>query len=305
MCDQDEGHDSPYYNSCSVNANAYEAIRHHGVLRVHRPETEWLSTGWNGGRSESSCAYNVSVPTGWKCDSIDAYVRERLERTNFDHDGPILLTGVDLEHVRGARCGPVTAFATAGISNPAALPMDPPGGKLPDGRLEGSSLHTGTGTDRESMDEAEVRESEDGTNSESKFSQRVGTVNLIVGTTVRLEPGALANLVAITAEAKSATLLAETGFPGTTTDAIVVGHDPSGRTVPYSGSATPVGAAARACVREALQASIRSRYADSDATIPDSVADAEYGVSTDVRATVCRPTAVSESDESSENAGGV
>ncbi|WP_207587351.1 adenosylcobinamide amidohydrolase [Halomontanus rarus] len=247
----------------------YEATRTDGVLRVRRPGTEWLSTGWNGGRANGPAAYNVSVPEGWACDdgSIDAYVADRLESAGFEESRPVLLTGVDLEHARGAVCGPITVYATAGISNPAALPMDPSGGVLPDGRLEsdGESDREGGGG--------------------------IGTVNLIVGTTRGLEPGALANLVAVAAEAKAATLLAETGFPGTTTDAIVVGHDPDGPTAEFSGSATTVGAATRACAREAVRASLRSRYegSETDASIPDSVADAKYGVSTDVRATVVRP----------------
>ena len=268
------------YEKCSDGSEAYEMVRRDGVLRVRRPGTEWLSTGWNGGPHDGPCAYNVSVPEGWRCNSIDEYVSDRLDRAGFDRDGPILLTGVDLEHARGARCGSVTAVATAGVSNPAALPMDPPGGVLPDGRLEVRSEG-----DTEYLNEDD--------------SERwTGTVNLILGTTTRLEAGALANLIAVAAEVKAVTLLAETGFPGTTTDAIVVGHDPAGPSVEFSGSATAVGAATRACIREALRASLRSRYADGDGTIPASVADAEYGVSTDVRATVFRPTAVSDSCDS-------
>lgn len=247
----------------------YEATCTDGVLRVRRPETEWLSTGWNGGRANGPAAYNVSVPEGWACDdgSIDAYVADRLESAGFEDSGPVLLTGVDLEHARGAVCGPVTVYATAGVSNPAALPMDPSGGVLPDGRLERGDESGREGT------------------------AGIGTVNVVVGATRSLEPGALANLVAVAAEAKTATLLAATGFPGTTTDAIVVGHDPNGPPSEFSGSATAVGAATRACVREAVRASLRSRYdsGETDASIPDSVVDAKYGVSTEVRSTVIRP----------------
>ena len=239
----------------------FEATRADGVLQVRRPGTEWLSTGWNGGRWESPCAYNVSVPEGWGCETIEEYVPRRLEDAGFEVPGPTLLTGVDMSHVRGARCGPVTAYATAGVSNPAVLPMDPPGGELPDGQLEG---------DCEDDEEP------------------VGTVNLLVGTTRALEAGALANLVAVAAEAKATTLLAETGFPGTTSDAIVVGHDPDGSREEFSGSATPVGAATRACVREALLAALASRYEDTDAAVPADLEDATYGVSTDVRAEVFR-----------------
>ena len=254
---------------------AYGATCRDGVLRVRKSGTEWLSTGWNGGHSSGPVAYNILVPTGWTCDAVGVYVEGRLERAGFDESGPVLLTGVDLEHARGAHCGPVTVYVTAGISNPAALPMDPPGGELPDGRLEEGG--TGTGEERGAP------------------GSPAGTVNVLVGTTRALEPGALANLLTVAAEAKAATLLAETGFPGTTTDAVVVGHDPTGPPSEFSGSATAAGAATRACVREAVRASLRSRYEspDTDASIPASVADAKYGVSTDVRATVVRL----ESDE--------
>lgn len=241
----------------------YAATRVDGVLRVERRGAEWLSTGWDGGRRVADAAYNVSVPEDWACDGdgLATCVADRLSAAGFAADGPVLLTGVVLDHARGARCGPVTAYATAGLSNPAALPQDPPGGALPDGRRD------------------------DG-------ERNVGTVNLVVGTTRALADGALANLVAVAAEAKAATVLSETGFPGTTTDAIVAGHDPAGPPAEYSGSATPVGAAARACVRDAVRASLRSRYGDADgndANVPDTVDDASYGVSTDVRADVFRP----------------
>ncbi|GAB3676680.1 adenosylcobinamide amidohydrolase [Halopiger thermotolerans] len=267
---------------------AYEAVRRDGVLRVRRArsetasdgETEWLSTGWNGGRRTAGCAYNVSVPDGWDRTDLGAYVDERLERAGFSEGGggdgpetrgepPVLLTGVDLEDARGARCGPVTVYATAGISNPAALPMAPDA----DGDAVPTDADTGPGSGSDSSTEPDP----------------TGTVNLIVGTTRALEPGALANLIAVAAEAKAATLLAETGFPGTTTDAVVVGHDPSGPSVPFSGSGTAVGAATRACVREAVRASLRSHYAGTETAVPPSIEAATHGVSTDVRATVFRP----------------
>ncbi|PCR90939.1 adenosylcobinamide amidohydrolase [Natrinema ejinorense] len=246
---------------------AYAAIRRDGVLRITRPNTEWLSTGWNGGRRVADCAYNVSVPEGWDRTDLEAYVDERLERAGFETPenatGPTLLTGVDIGDARGARRGPVTAYATAGISNPAALP---------------------TTVEPESEPASETPAS-----SEGKLEQGRGTVNVVVGTTRALAAGALANLVAVTAEAKAATLLAETGFPGTTTDAIIVGHDPDGPSAAFSGSGTEVGAATRACVRDAVLASLRAHYAAADAAAPESVADAPYGVSTDERATVFRP----------------
>ena len=105
-----------------------------------------------------------------------------------------------------------------------------------------------------------------------------GTVNLLVVTSRALDDAGLVTLLATAVEAKTATLLAETGFPGTTSDAVVVGCDPEGERARFAGSATPVGAAARACVRDAVGASLRSRYSDGE--IPETVAAAEYGVRT-------------------------
>ncbi|MFA9416443.1 adenosylcobinamide amidohydrolase [Natrinema sp. HArc-T2] len=255
---------------------AYSAIRRDGVLQVSRPETEWLSTGWNGGRCTADCVYNVSVPEDWERTDLGAYVDERLERAGFDPTaadatGPALLTGVDIGDACGARCGPVTAYATAGVSNPAALPIEPETSLDADGTM-GEAVETDLEPGR-------------------------GTVNVIVGTTRALAPGALANLIAVAAEAKATTLLAETGFPGTTTDAVVVGHDPSGPPAEFSGSGTEVGAATRACVRDALREALRVHYTDSDVTCPDSVSDAVYGVSTDTRAEVFHPPAADEAIE--------
>ena len=224
-----------------------------GVLRMRHPGARWLSAGWNGGFVEGDAAYNVSVPTGFDRTDLDAYVRERRREAGFDADGPALLTGVAMRHARGAKSGPVTVVVTAGVSNPAALPT------------------TGDETATLAGDVGEYDP---------------GTVNVLLATTVALSDGALASLLGVVVEAKTATLLAETGFPGTTTDAVVVGCRSSGEREPFAGSGTPTGAAARACVREALRASLRSRYSDGE--LPTSLADAEYGVSTDHAAEVFR-----------------
>jgi adenosylcobinamide hydrolase len=223
-----------------------------GMLGLHRPETRWLSTGWDGGFERAAAAYNVTVPEGWERTDLGAYIDERRERAGFTARGPTLLTGVEMQHARGARLDSVVAYATVGLSNPAALPMEPA--------------------------EKESRTTD---------PHSTGTVNLIVGTTQRLDEAALANLLTVVVEAKTATLLAEADFPGTTTDAVVVGSDETGEPATFSGSATAVGAAARACVREAVRASFRSRYAER--AVPRSVEDAEHGVVTDQRAEVFMP----------------
>jgi adenosylcobinamide hydrolase len=225
-----------------------------GVLRLSHPGARWLSTGWDGGFVDADAAYNVAVPTGFERTDLDTYARERRREAGFDGDGPALLTGVDMDHARGAASGSVTAVVTAGVSNPAALPA--------------------TG-DAAATLEGDVGEYDP------------GTVNVLLATTRALDDGALASLLGVVVEAKTATLLAETGFPGTTTDAVVVGCRRTGGADPFAGSATPTGAAARACVRDALRAGLRSRYPDGDR--PTSVADAAYGVSTDHAAELFRP----------------
>lgn len=253
-------HSDPTTEAQPTEPTLFESTVEDGVLRLRRPGTRWLSGGWNGGESEGPAAYSVSVPKGWSCDEVDDYVDDRLASAGFDEPGPALITGVDHDHLRGARCGPVEAYATAGINNPAALPMapegepDPAGEGLPDGELV------------------------------------AGTVNVIVGTSRSLAPGALANLLSVAAEAKAATLLARTGFPGTTSDAVIAASDPEGEPAAFTGSSTRAGAAARAAVRDAVYAALASRYEnDDEAAVPASVEDAAYGVSTDVRSEVFEP----------------
>lgn len=248
----------------------FEPCVRDSVLQVRRPGTRWLSTGWDGGFETAGAAYNVSVPEGWERTDLEAYVDDRRAEAGFDIDGPALLTGVDLENLRGARSGPVEVYATAGVSNPATLPMDGPV------ETEGQT-ETRTSTETRSSD----------TPMGTRRDGPTGTVNLLVGTTRALDDAAVATLLGVAVEAKTATLLSETGFTGTTTDAVVVGTDPDGESVPFAGSATAVGAATRACVREAVRASLHSRY--DDGGLPDSVDEAAYGTETTRRATVFNP----------------
>jgi adenosylcobinamide hydrolase len=229
----------------------FETAVRDGVTRLRRPGTRWLSTGFDGGERVADAAYNVTVPEGWERTDLAAYVADRREAAGFDREagdgddahGPALLTGVAQRHARGARHGSVSVVATTGLSNPA--PLDP------------------TDADRSAAGDRDD-------------TQRPGTANVVVGTEQSLAPGALANLVAVAAEAKATVLLRETGFPGTTSDAVVAACDPDGERARFSGSATAVGASARACVRDAVRASLESRYADE--RVPDNVDDARHGV---------------------------
>jgi len=222
-------------------------------LTLRQAGTRWLASGFDGGYRDADAAHNLTVPEGFDRTDLRAYAAERLGERPA---GPTLLTRVPQRHARGARLGPVAAVATAGLSNPAALPMDPGG--------SASREDTGDGN-----------------------PSGPGTVNLLVGTERRLADGALATLLATAVEAKTATLLATTGFPGTTTDAAVVGADPAGDAAAFAGSETTVGSATRACVREAVRASLAARY--GDASPPATVDDADHGTTTTDVATVFEP----------------
>ncbi len=280
-----------------------------GVCRCGLPAGRFLSTGFDGGVRVADAAYNVTVPDGWgESDrhNLRSYVAERLSSAGFtqeaadaacraaagtSHDGardaglPALLTGVDQRHARVARLDDVTVVATAGLSNPAALPIDDSTPATNAGRAD---------VDDPSADGGDP--SADGGDPTADDRPPIGTVNLLVGTGRDLEPGALANLVAVAAEAKATTLLATTGFPGTTSDAVVVACDPAGESTDFSGSATRVGSATRICVRDALLASLASRHASEP--VADSVAEADHGVVADRTASVA--PVVRESDHSAD-----
>lgn len=231
----------------------FETTRRDGVARLRLAGARWLSTAWDGGYCEADAAYNVTVPTGFARTDLDTYREQRLAEAGFS-TGPTLLTGVEMGHARVATSGPVTVLATAGLSNPAVLPV-------------------GDGV-------APNRDGDAGTR-----PWRPGTVNLLVGVDRALSDGALATLLGTAVEAKATTLCSVAGAPGTTSDAVVVGTDPGAERAEFAGSATEVGSAARACVRDAVAASLRSRYDDG----PPAPEEAEHGVVTDRQSDVRPP----------------
>ncbi|TQQ79722.1 adenosylcobinamide amidohydrolase [Halonotius roseus] len=233
-----------------------------GVLQARRPHTDWLSTGVDGGRQHADAAYNVTVPTGWEKTDLRAYIDRRVADAGFDADGPALLTGVEQRHARRAALDPVEAIVTAGLSNPATLPPR-------------DSIDTSTPTPESGDAECNADHG------------HPGTINIIVGTSRALPPAALASLLASVVEAKTATLARRTGFTGTTSDAVIVGSDPDGEPTRFVGSATAVGNAARACVRDGLTAALDARYQNEEH--PESVGDADHGIETTATATVSTP----------------
>ncbi len=227
-----------------------ETARAAGVCRLSL-SGRWLATGPGGGYCDADAGHVVSVPEQFERTDPAAYAADRVDAAGFEGEGPALLTGVDAADARGARAGSVTVVATAGLSNPARLPVPPA----------------------------------DATDDATTDARPAGTVNLLVGTTRALADGTLATLLGTAVEAKTATLQAVTGFSGTTTDAVAVGTDSTGDPAGFAGSATDLGAATRVCVRDAVLASLDAR----DGAPPESVEEAEYGVVTGGSAEVFAP----------------
>lgn len=230
----------------------FETTRRDSIVQARCAGARWLSTAWDGGYRAADAVYNVTVPTGFDRRDLGAYRAERLADAGFPV-GPTLLTGVEMRHARVAESGPVQVLATAGLSNPAVLPIG---------------------------DDADSQSDSDGT-----APWRPGTVNMVVGTNRALDDGGLATLLGTAIEAKAATLLAVSDAPGTTSDAVLVGCVPGAERAEFAGSATAVGAAARACVRDAILASLDARYESG----PPTVAEADHGVVTDRQTDVRAP----------------
>lgn len=230
----------------------FEATVGDEYCRLARPGARWLSTGPAGGFVTADDAVNLTVPEGFDRTDLASYVADRRAAAGYSGNGPALLTGVEMAHARGRRAGSVTVIATAGLSNPASLPVEDPR------RTDPAESGPGPPSDRD---------------------QPPGTVNCLVGTTRSLAAGTLVELLATAVEAKTATLRSLTGFTGTTSDAVAVGCDPAAEPATFAGSGTALGGATRACVRDAVAASLASRYPGGE--LPARVADADHGAVTD------------------------
>lgn len=233
-----------------------EIRRADGTCRLRIANGRWLDTGVGGGFSRADRAVNLTVPADFERRDLTAYVADRCEAAGIDPDGPALLTAVEQTHARAASAGSVTVVATAGLSNPASLPVPHP--------------------DR----------AEDTHEGESE-SPPPGTVNLLIGAPVALDQRALASCLATAVEAKAATLQSLTGFTGTTSDAVAIGADPTGEDITFVGSSTEFGANVRACVRDAVSASLSAVYPTGKH--PADVEEAAHGVRTTRSTTVFEP----------------
>lgn len=219
----------------------FETAHSDGVLQFARQNTKWISSGWNGGITTAHSAYNISVPEPWERTDLETYAENRRNQAGFSTAGPSLFTAVAIDHAYCASDASVTVIATAGLSNPTMYRPNP---------------------------------SESSTNAAGR--ETPGTVNLLLGIERNLPDHCLIEVLCGAIEAKTLTLYQETGIPSTTTDAVIAGSAPTGKQSRFAGSATALGQAVRRCTRDAILASLHSRYPEQQ--YPRDKTDAEYGI---------------------------
>ncbi len=94
-----------------------------------------------------------------------------------------------------------------------------------------------------------------------------GTINIIVISSETLSEGAIAGTIITATEAKTRALIDKgLQFTGTTSDAIVVAYENSGKGEPivYSGPATPFGGRAAKLVRLGVKEALKAHYGSDD-----------------------------------------
>lgn len=80
----------------------------------------------SGGISDVNTIINHTVPRDFECDDPAGYIRDIMAKKGYDKEGYFgLLTAVRMKDLCILSCGYITAFITAGVSNPN--PLDGPG----------------------------------------------------------------------------------------------------------------------------------------------------------------------------------
>ncbi|WBB78837.1 adenosylcobinamide amidohydrolase [Micromonospora sp. WMMD882] len=175
--------------------------------RAARPLRAVSSAPLGGGLGPRNWVVNATVPMSYRRDDPADHLAELADRLGLTGPGVGLLTGVDVAEVVTADDGGVRVWATVGLGVPvdAAAPAGP----------TGWSPTADPGV---------------------PVAPRVGTVNIVVLTPVRLADAALVNAVATATEAKTQAIR-ELGRPGTgtPTDAVTVLCPPAGPVEPYGG----------------------------------------------------------------------
>jgi adenosylcobinamide amidohydrolase len=158
---------------------------------------------------------NAQVPLDYARTDLEAHLGAIARALGCDGPGVGFLTAAPVEAFFTGRDGDVDAYATVGLRHPTWAADA-------EGAVGGLPL---------------------------------GTINLLVGVPVPLEPGALVNAVTTATEAKSQALI-EHGVPatGTASDAICVACPADGAAEAFAGPRAPVGSRIARAVHSAVSA---------------------------------------------------
>ena len=175
-------------------------------------EFEALSSGINGGRRGVTTLFNHTINP----DLFNHAPPERYTERVADKHGILppyfgLLTAVKMEYLQIIRDEYLTAFITAGITNPSPF------------RIRGQEItHT---------------------QSREEITETIGTINIILVADATLSEEAMASAIITATEAKGLALLkAGCNFLGTTTDAIIIAYEKNPtRRIKYAGTCTEFG----------------------------------------------------------------
>lgn len=180
----------------------YQVI--HNTLII-KGEFEAISSGVNGGRKKVKALFNHTVHPHFSHAPPETYMKQIADRLHIPTPYFGLLTAVDMKYLRVITDDYLTAFITAGITNPSPF------------RITNQHIHYPP--------------------------QRLGTINIILTAQATLSEEAMVGAIITATEAKALSLIrAGCNFLGTTTDAVIVACEKHPeKYIKYAGSCTEFG----------------------------------------------------------------
>jgi adenosylcobinamide hydrolase len=90
-------------------------------ILVLKGKFEALSSGVDGGRRAVDNILNIQVPHDFSHDDPKSFVRDRAASLNLDGSYVALLTAVEMTNLQTLSDACITAFITAGLTNPSSF----------------------------------------------------------------------------------------------------------------------------------------------------------------------------------------
>jgi len=181
-------------------------------------EFEALSSGINGGRKDVTTLFNHTInPKFFNHTPPEHYTQKVADKYGIPRPYFGLLTAVKMKYLQIITDEYLTAFITAGITNPSPF------------KITGQEItHT-----------SQIAN----TTNPAQITETIGTINIILIAHATLSEEAMASAIITATEAKGLALLkAGCNFLGTTTDAIIIAYEKHPvRRIKYAGTCTELG----------------------------------------------------------------